>query len=77
MEVNNIDDLSSDHSAIVLTLSDTILHKQAVPKLTNKFTDWEAFRNGVNQKVNLHVRLKSPANLWMQSIFHQATTARV
>ena len=57
MEINNIDDLSSDHLVIVLTLSNTILHKEAVPKLTNKFTDWEVFHDGVNKNISLHVQL--------------------
>lgn len=62
-EIRNVDDLSSDHSLIVLTLSNTILRKQTIPKLTNKRTDWDAFREGVSENVNLRARLKTPQEL--------------
>lgn len=62
-EVNNVDDLSSDHSALILTLSNTILRKQTASKLTNKFTDWNAFREGVSNDINLRISLKSPQEL--------------
>ena len=63
IEINNIEDLSSDHLAIVLTFGNTILHKQAAPKLTNKFTDWEVFHDTMNKNMNLHVQLKTPRKL--------------
>lgn len=63
MEITNVNDLSSDHSPLILTLSNTILRKQIAPKLTNKFTDWEAFREGVSRNIDLRVRLKTPNEL--------------
>jgi len=55
--------LSSDHSPIILTLSSTILRKQAAPKLTNKFTNWDLFRKEVSDNINLQIRLKTPYEL--------------
>ena len=48
MQMNNVDDLPSDHLEIMLTLSNTILHIKAALELTNKSIDWEAFYEGVN-----------------------------
>lgn len=35
--------MDSDHLAIILTLSETIIKKEARPSLTNKTTDWDNF----------------------------------
>ena len=38
-EINRVNELSSDHSVLILTLSDTILRTQTAPERANKFTD--------------------------------------
>lgn len=63
IDIDNISDLSSDHTPIVLTLSDTLLYKQTTPKLTSKYTDWDIFREEVDKRINLHLRLKTPVEL--------------
>ncbi len=59
LEIENISDLSSDHSPIILTLSSSVIRKQALPKLTTKYTNWEKFREEVNSRINLRTRLKT------------------
>lgn len=56
-------DLTSDHTPIILTLSDTIIIKQIPPRLTGKNTNWEQFRGELDNKINLRVPLKSPEQL--------------
>lgn len=46
-------DLSSDHSPICLTVSDTVILKPAKPFLVNKFTDWEYFRTLLEENMEL------------------------
>jgi hypothetical protein len=42
MEIEDSCGLDSDHSPIIMTLSDKFMKKDANPTLTNKFTDWES-----------------------------------
>ena len=44
MDVTEELDLDSDHSQIVMTLSETIIKKDRNPTLSNKLTDWDMFR---------------------------------
>ena len=56
-------DLSSDHSPIILTLSETIIAKQQTQRLTNKNTDWDGYRFELEQKINLRIPLKNQEQL--------------
>ena len=58
----NINNLSSDHSPIVLTPSSVLIQKTIIPKLSNKRTDWNIFAEKVNE-INLRISLKTPAEL--------------
>jgi hypothetical protein len=49
MKIEDSYDLGSDHSMIIMTLSDKIIKKEANPTLTNKFTDWESFQSELNK----------------------------
>ena len=42
--------LNSDHSPIILTLSESVIQKPNNPTLTNKRTDWESFKLIVEEK---------------------------
>lgn len=42
-EIENVNDLSSNHFPIILTLSNGIIRKPPRPKLTSKNTDWDNF----------------------------------
>ena len=56
-------DLVSDHTCIVLTISDTVITKQQPPTLTNRLTDWNGFRKQLEQKIMLQVSLKTAEQL--------------
>lgn len=56
-------DLSSDHSPIILTLSEQIIQRPHNPVLVNKNTDWDKFKVDINQYINLHDVLESPADV--------------
>lgn len=56
-------DMSSDHSPIMLTLSEKIIPKESNPTLVNKNTDWESFKLDLDNIVNLKVPLKNTEQL--------------
>ena len=56
-------DSTSDHSSILMTISDTIITNDKQPELTNKYTDWEKFRNELNNSVILNTQLSSEETL--------------
>lgn len=63
VEIEENYDLDSDHSAVILTLSERIIKKMARPTLVNKTTDWESFRIDLNNKINLKINLKTITQL--------------
>ena len=65
-------DLLSDHSAIILTLSDNVIKTESPPVLVNKLTNWEGFKNDLNNKVDLKVKLKTSEDL--EKELHQFNT---
>lgn len=52
-------DMSSDHSSIMLTISERIIIKQSTPTLVNKSTDWESFRISLEKRIELNVPLRN------------------
>lgn len=56
-------DMSSDHSPIILTLSEFIVQKQIQTSLVNKKTDWESFKLDLEHIINLKVPLKNGEQL--------------
>lgn len=44
LDIDEMFDMNSDHSPILLTLSDTIIYKETYPGLVNKNTDWDSFK---------------------------------
>lgn len=56
-------DLASDHIAIVLSLSESVITRKQPPHLTNKCTDWDGFRAELDQRINLSVPLKTNKQL--------------
>lgn len=63
IQINESHDLSSDHTAILLTLSGNIIQKENNPTLTNKYTDWENFRQSLEGKINLMVPIRNEDHL--------------
>lgn len=56
-------DLNSDHSAVIMTLSEGIIKKKAPPTLVNKTTDWESFRYDLQENIHLNVSLRTTVQL--------------
>jgi hypothetical protein len=52
-------DLNSDHSPIVLTLSETIIKKGRNPTLSNNHTDWDMFQATLVNRINLRVAIST------------------
>ena len=52
MEIEECFDLSSDHSAILLTVSNNVIKKSFPCHLSNANTDWTYFKFLVESKVN-------------------------
>lgn len=55
--------MSSDHSPILLTISDHIIKRESHLVLINKYTDWEWFKLRLDNKICLTVSLKSEKQL--------------
>lgn len=56
-------DLSSDHSPIILTLSENVIQKEVNPVLCNRYTNWEQFKSGLEEKIVLDVPLRNKNQL--------------
>lgn len=59
-------DMNSDHSPIILTISEKVMQKKANYSLVNKNTDWESFRLDLNSLIDLKAPLKSSQQLDME-----------
>ncbi|KAI5747663.1 hypothetical protein M8J77_017264 [Diaphorina citri] len=59
MTIDDTYELSSDHSAILLTLSENIILKPSNPVLVNKRTDWISFKLDLASKINLSASLQT------------------
>lgn len=63
IEVEESFDMDSDHSAIILTLSEKIIKRAARATLTNKTTDWESFQIDIQNNSNLNISLRTTDQL--------------
>lgn len=61
--VEDCHDLSSDHSPIILSLSDWVIQKPHRPVLANKHTNWDNFKVEVNQRVVLSTVLDTEEDI--------------
>lgn len=52
-------DGSSDHTPVLMTVSTTIIHRPIPCTLYNKKTDWNAFQDHIEDKINLRIPLKT------------------
>ena len=53
VHVSDSDALSSDHSPVILTISDTIILKNKPPKLSTNKTNWDLFKKSIINNINL------------------------
>jgi hypothetical protein len=56
-------DLSSDHSSIVIILSNHVIWKKPPLHLCNNETNWTQFQNHINDNINLNLQLKQTQDL--------------
>lgn len=56
-------DMDSDHSPVLLTMSENIIKKENNPVLVNRFTDWDNFKTSLEAKINLLVPLENTQQL--------------
>ena len=59
IEVEENFDLDSDHSAVILTLSERIIKNETRCTLSNKTTDWESFKLELHENINLKIKLRT------------------
>ncbi len=67
IEAENIIDLTSDHTPVLLQLNTSIILKTKKHNLTNKLTNWEVFREILENTIDLKVSLKTVEELDQQS----------
>ena len=63
IKIEEADDLFSDHSAILMTLSDKVILKEAAPHLSNKSTNWEGFKISLENRIDLKTSIKTNEEL--------------
>jgi hypothetical protein len=63
IQVESVFELSSDHSPVIATIGASTIHKVATPTLTTTHTNWEKFRDYINEHINLRLRIKKYAEL--------------
>lgn len=55
--------MDSDHSPVLLTISENIIKKENNPVLVNRFRDWDSFKSSLEAKINLLVSLENTQQL--------------
>jgi len=59
-------EINSDHSPIILTLSESIIQKPCNPVLVSKKTDREGFRMTIEERIQLSVPLQTEEQLYYE-----------
>lgn len=59
----SLEELSSDHSPVLLTLQASPKYTQRPPSLTSQIIDWNSYREFINEHLNCHVPLKTDEDL--------------
>lgn len=62
-QVTCVDDLSSDHTPIILAVQHTILKVKIQPKLSNRSTDWDKYRELIDKNIDLTKKIEFPCML--------------
>lgn len=61
--INSCLDGSSAHTPVLLTIGTTLLEYEITPKLYNKHTDWDSFRDVIERRLTLQIALKTPEDI--------------
>ncbi|PNF15239.1 hypothetical protein B7P43_G12671 [Cryptotermes secundus] len=56
-------ELSSDHTPVIATISSSVIHTQPTPKLHNNKTNWDTYREIIDNNINLSIKIKTPEDL--------------
>ncbi|KAJ2938643.1 hypothetical protein O0L34_g11971 [Tuta absoluta] len=56
-------DSSSDHTPVLLTISTMLIEYELPESLYNRRTDWESFRNYIEENIVLKIALKTPEDI--------------
>ena len=60
IQIESNGDLSSNHTPIIATLSNHVLHKPRPPNLVSPLTNWNDFRSYIIVQIRCNVSLQSP-----------------
>ncbi|XP_055840136.1 RNA-directed DNA polymerase from mobile element jockey isoform X2 [Episyrphus balteatus] len=63
IKVTECYDLFSDHSPVIITMSESLVKVEMPPRLTNGKTNWEGFKKDIEDNVELRVSLRTPLEL--------------
>ncbi len=63
IHIENCESLASDHSPVIMTISETIIKRERAPRLTNFKTNWDLFRELMEEKINLQVPIRNHRQL--------------
>lgn len=55
--------MASDHTPIILTVSESVIKRENHAMLTNRRTDWDSFKNSLEKKIYLLVPLNTTDQL--------------
>jgi hypothetical protein len=73
VQITSTLDLTSDHTALLITLNESPILQESPPRLCTKTTDWQLFREVINNTINLSIRLKEPHEI-DTAVHHWVTT---
>jgi hypothetical protein len=60
-------DLTSDHSPIISTLSTSVIVRKPTPRLHNSKTNWDTYRQVIQDKINLSIKLKEHEDIELET----------
>lgn len=66
INTENSTGIASDHTPVVMSISETIILKDKDLKLTNKKTDWCQYRELLQREINLQVPIKTETELELE-----------
>lgn len=56
-------DGSSDHTPVILSLSTSVIYAEPSDSLSNRKTDWQGFRNFLDEQIQLNIPMKTPDDI--------------
>ena len=60
-------DLTSDHSPVIATISTSIITRKPTPRLHNSKTNWETYRQIIQEKAKLPIKLKDQEHVELET----------